>query len=616
MERNNKEIKKVETTSPTTEEKKPYSKDFFKVRSLRSVNYKQSESLDISRKKPTKIPPLKKGEIRLLIFGGVESIGMNCSAIEYEDQIVVVDCGFMFKNPELPGVDLQLPNVQYLEENKDKVKALFITHGHLDHIGAIPFLIEKMGNPKIYSRLLTSTLIRKRQSENHADKPLQYHDVEKNSKIKLSDNLSVSLFAVTHTIPDSMGVIFETPVGDIVFTGDLKLNHRGGVVDKEEEEAFDVFKNRKILCTLADSTNAEQPGFSVSEYDVIDNVVKILKNAKGRTIIGSFASQIERNIKFIEEAIKLGKKIAIEGRSMKTNLGIAAEVGLFKPDPKSLISVEEIDNYPEKDLLIFATGSLGEEYSALKRMSQNEHRQIKLNKRDTIILSSSVVPGNEHAVQILKDNLSRSGATIITYATDDVHSSGHANRGELKWIHSKINSKFLVPVHGFHYMLVSHGKIFQELGKSEKSVVYPENGSVIDIVNKGEEIKLRKEIMPKGITIVDGAAISDVQSLVIRDRNILAKDGMFITIVLINQKTRRLKKSPDIISRGFIYLRESQELLQKVRLLVKKNTENSIKGSQMINIENLKKSLTKDISNLLFYETNKKPIVIPVVFIY
>ncbi len=561
------------------------------------------------------IPRQKKGELRVLIFGGVSEIGKNMYAIEYEDEILIFDCGLAFAQSDMPGVEYIVPNIQYLEERKEKIKGIVITHGHLDHIGGIAIVAERLGYPTIYTRALTMEFIRKRQEEFSSKDALRYHEVEKGSVIKLCDSFTLRFFAVTHTIPDSMGISAETPLGDVVFTGDLKLTHENGVVDSEEEKEFSLFKDRKILLTMADSTNAERPGFSISEALVIKTIKKIIDETNGRIILASFASQLERIISVIEDAIADGRKVVVQGRSMLTNLTIASEMGLLKVPMASIIPIEKMADVSKNKIVAIVTGAQGQEYSALNRASTGTHRLLKIDKNDTIVFSSSVIPGNERLVQDMKDRLSRQGADMVTYQTSDVHSSGHANREELRWIHSHINAKFFIPIHGYHYMLTAHAHILKELGMPEENIVLPDNGHIIDISADGTTMKVQKQSMPTELTIVDGNAVGVLQDIVIRDRKVLAQDGIFVTIVMVNQRTRKVKKSPDIISRGFIYLRESQDLIGRARILIKKTVEDEIKHSHPINIEQIKKTLMRTTQNFLMAETTKRPIVIPVIFV-
>jgi len=557
------------------------------------------------------IPPVGES-IRIIPLGGVEEIGKNMTAIEIGNDIIVIDAGFQFRDEETPGIDYILPNTKYLEERKNKIRALVVTHGHLDHIGGIPYIMDRIGNPPIYSRMLTTVMIKKRQEEFPHLAPLDIRVVEKGEKIKIGA-LSVRFFSVTHTIPDAMGVIIETPYGSIVHTGDLKLDHDEGVPTESEEEEYAQFKNEKVLLLLADSTNVELPGFSIPEKTVHKNIDNIIKNVKGRLIIGTFASLLERIMKIIEFSEKYGKKVVIEGRSMKNNIEIIKHLGLLKAKKETIITAETMDTYPPDRVVVLATGAQGDEFAALMRMSNKSHKYFKINKRDTILLSSSVIPGNERAVQKLKDNLSRQGARIIHYKIADVHSSGHANRDETAWIHSKINPRYFIPIHGYHYMLRVHADIEIARGTPENQVIIPDNGMVIEIQDKGQKIVSLKEKAPSGVVMVDGFSIGDVQEVVIRDRQMLSQDGMFVIIASINTSTGKLRKSPDIISRGFVYLRESQELLRDARFVIKKVIEQATEGQHPINFEYVKDQVTDEISKFLFQKTAKRPIVIPVV---
>lgn len=398
------------------------------------------------------IPPLKDGDIRIIHLGGVEEIGRNMSMIEYKDSIVIVDCGVQFTETHTPGIDFILPNTRYLEEHKHKIKGVLVTHGHLDHIGSIPYIMPRIGNPQIYARLFTSLMIRKRQEEFPHLSPLTINVIEKEDSITLGD-LKVRFFGVTHAIPDSMGIMIETPYGDIIHTGDLRLEHNDNIPTDDEVERYKVFENRKTLLLMADSTNCENPGFSISDTVVYKNIEAIIRDTASRLIISTFASQVERMLFMLETAEKYGKKVVVEGRSMKTNIEISKLANMLKIRPETIISLEEMSRYPENKIVILATGQQGEEFAALGRIANKTHKFIRLTPKDTILMSSSVVPGNERAVQALKDKLSRQGAHLIHYKTSDVHSSGHANADELLWIHRKIHPKFFIPVHGYHYML-------------------------------------------------------------------------------------------------------------------------------------------------------------------
>ena len=557
------------------------------------------------------IPPLKDGDIRVIPLGGVEEIGRNMTMVEYKDSIVIIDAGLQFREENTPGVDYILANTKYLEDRKHKVKAVMITHGHLDHTGGIPYLMGKIGNPPLYTRNLTGLMIQKRQEEFSHLPPLDLRIIEKNDRITMGD-FKVRFFAVTHTIPDAMGIVIETPYGNIVHTGDLKLEHENDIPVPREVEEFKKFEKEKVLLLMADSTNVERPGFSTPERVVFETIEQFVKDAEGRIIIGTFSSQLERICKIVEIAEKYKKKVVVEGRSMKVNIEIVKELNILNAKKETFISAEEMEQYPPSHIMVLATGAQGDEFAALMRMANKAHKQVKIQKSDTVILSSSVIPGNERSVQKLKDNLSRQGARIIHYQVSDVHSSGHANRDETAWIHSHIKPRFFIPVHGYHYMLRVHADIALSLGMPEKNIVIPDNGSIIEISEKGEKITHLKERAPSNIRMVDGFSIGDIQEVVIRDRKLLAGDGMFVIIATINLKTGKLRKSPDIISRGFVYLRESQDLLQQTRLIIKKNVEQSTAGMNPINFDYIKGGLVDTVEAFLFEKTNKRPLVIPV----
>jgi ribonuclease J len=586
----------------------------------------------VVRREGDVVPALAPDAIRIIPLGGVEEIGKNMTAIQYGDDIVVIDIGFQFKDDDTPGIDFILPNTKYLEERQDRIRAVVITHGHLDHIGGIPYIMPRIGNPPLYTRLLTSVLIQKRQEEFPGLPKIDIQVVEKNSTITVG-KLKVRFFAVTHTIPDSMGVIIETPYGSIVHTGDLKLDHDAGIPTQAENDEYDrafpilqsppggankLASPTNVLMLMADSTNVENPGFSLPEKVVHKNLENIIKNMQGRLIIATFSSLLERLLKIVEFAELYGKKVVVEGRSLKQNIEICKHLGLLKAKKDTIISVDDLENFPPDRIVILSTGAQANDFSALVRMSNKTHAKIKITPRDTIVLSSSVIPGNERPIQKLKDNLSRQGAKILHYKIADVHSSGHANRDETAWIHRKIHPKFFMPLHGYHYMLRAHGDIAKETnGLLESDVVIPDNGSIVEIRPSadggGTKILKLKEKAASGLVLVDGFSVGDVQDVVIRDRKALAEDGIFIVFGIMNAETGKLKKSPDIISRGFIYLRENQELLHEVRLLVKDTAERSTKGMNPFSVDIVKDNITDAVSKYLLQKTAKRPMVIPVI---
>jgi len=569
-----------------------------------------------------KIPPLEEGRIRIIPLGGVEEIGKNMTAIEIGNDIIVVDAGMHFSNEETPGVDYVIPNTTYLEERKDKIRALFITHGHLDHIGGVPVVLSRIGNPPVYSRNISVLLMKKRQAEFPHLPPMKVEVVEKDEAITCG-KIKVRFFGVTHTIPDSMGIIIETPHGWIVTPGDYKLDQIDGIVSKEEEKEYSIFDKAKVLLLMTDSTNVENEGFSLPEIKVHQGLENLIKKINGRIIIAAFSSSITRLTHVIKVAENLGKKVAIDGRSMKTNIDVAIEANFFKPKKGTIVSLEEVNDYPPNKMVILMTGAQGEEFAALSRAANKSHKKFAIKKGDTIILSASIVPGNERAVQKIKDNLSRQGVRIISFRTpgeDFVHATGHGNKEDIKWLHKKTHPKFFIPIHGNHFMLELHKELAMEMGMSEENIIVPDNGSIIEISGDGQKMILRKEKAPAGIMVVDGSSVSDDQNVVIRDRVMLAQDGMFVIIALVDQNTGKLKKSPDLISRGFVYLKENQELLRQVRIIIKKTVEDATMkmlvrptGGNPIDFDYIKNNLGETISKFLYQKTAKRPLVIPVV---
>lgn len=559
----------------------------------------------------TPIPAPAEGVVRIIPLGGVEEIGRNMTAVEVGNDIFILDCGFQFREDETPGIDYILPNTGYLEERRDKIRGLLISHGHLDHIGGIPYIIDRIGNPTIYTRKLTGMMIKKRQEEFAQTTPVNIREVEKDEAIRLGA-ATIRFFGVTHTVPDSMGIIIETPWGDVVFTGDIKLSHDDGEPSDEEKREFGVFKDRKVLCLLMDSTNVWQPGFSIPEKNVYATLDKIVRETQGRLIIAMFASHLERLIRVVKFAEDYGKKIVIDGRSMRTNIEIAREIGLIKYKDDTVVQVEDMDRFPPEKLVILATGAQGDEFASLARIGNKSHKYIRLQPADTVVLSSSVIPGNERAVQKLKDNLSRQGAKIITYHASDVHASGHGNREEAVWIHKQIRPKFFMPVHGYHYMLRVHGDVAEELGVPRSNIVIPDNSSVIEITN-GEKIAKTQYRAPYELRVVEGHTVTELSDVLMKDRKALGQEGFCVVVATVDRRTGRLHKSPDIISRGFVYLRDNRDLMDQTRLIVRKSVEESMRNPRAADTDRAKDDLADAVAQFLLTRTMKRPIVIPVI---
>ncbi len=584
-------------------------------RSVRNMRKPRSKPTLTNRGKigDAQIPPVAPGTVRVIPLGGVEEIGKNMVAIETSDAILVVDAGLQFKEPTMPGIDYVLPNTKYLEERKDKIKALFITHGHLDHVGGIPFIIEKLGYPPVYTRPFGAMMVIKRQEEFPHLKKLDVHTLADEETITLSPELKVNTFPISHTIPDSMGLLINTPVGTIALIEDVRVDNINGVVTDEEVEQYKRFKDKDILLLTMDSTSVEKPGYSLSEQTVVKNIEKIMREVQGRLVIATFASQVERIVAMIDIAEKLGKKVAIDGRSMKTNLEIVKHLKIM--EPKNMIPIEDVENHAPDKVVLIVTGAQGAEFAALMRIVTKTHKHIRLRPTDTIMLSSSIIPTNYLAVVKLKDNLYRSGSKIITYLDSDIHASGHGNREELKWIHERVNYKFFMPVHGYHYLLKQHADLSISMGTPKSTVVVPDNGTIVDFYkdeNGQAQMKVLKEKAPSNLVMVDGFAVGDMQEVVLRDRQMLADDGMFVVVSVVGGNGR-LRKSPDIISRGFVYLRESQELLRQARFIVKRAIEEGLRGQRPHDLDPIKDRISDELGRYLFQQTAKRPIVIPVI---
>jgi len=550
--------------------------------------------------------------VRIIPVSGVEEIGRNMNIIETKDDIIVIDAGFQFVSEEsnAPGINYILPNTQYLEERKHKIRALVITHGHLDHIGGIPFILERIGNPPIYTQYLTSLMILKRQEEFPQMDGVNMNVIREGESFTVGKT-KIKTFRVTHSIPDAMGVCVETKHGDVVVTGDIKLVNEGGQVVVEEKESWLKVGENKNIALLCDSTNADREGFSASEAKVYETLEAIISSARGRLIVGTFASQFDRLTNIIQTCENLGKKVVLEGRSIKTNIDIASTAKLIDIKPGTIINANDMGDYPADRIVILTTGAQGEKFAALMRMATDKHKFITLNENDTVVLSSSIIPGNEISVQILKDNIYRKNVRVINYKGSHVHSSGHGNAGELVWVHQAIKPTFLIPVHGHHFHLKSHMYAAVENGFPRTNVAVPDNGTIIEIKH-GTEMKVLPMKIPNELMMVDGFTVGTRQEVVLRDRLTLAEDGMFVIIATVNPKNGKLRKSPDIISRGFVYLRENQQLLSEARVLIKRTIEKQTERQNPIDLESVKDEVTDVVSGFLMQKTQKTPMVIPV----
>jgi len=477
-------------------------------------------------------------------------------------------------------------------------------------VGAVPYLIDKLGFPVIYTTRFSKAIIQKRQDEFRHMPTLKIEEVTSDSVINLG-KLKIKFFDITHAIPDAIGVIIDTPYGNVIYPGDfrIELDENSKPVNIERYQKLGKENN---LVLFLESTNAEEPGFSIPEKVVYQNLEKMVTEAKNRIIIGMFSSHIERVIEIVKVAEKCDKKVVIDGYSLKTSFEIIKALGYFHPKKDVIVPIEKIDSYHPSKVIAICTGSQGEQNASLMRIANKRHKHIKITKDDTVILSSSVIPGNEKSIQSLKDNLSRQGAKIVHYGVASVHASGHACQEDLKLMVRMIKPKYLIPIHGNHFMLKTNADVAESVGMAKENIVVPFNNGII-IETDDEKIRMLKESVPSNYVMVDGLGVGDIKEVVLRDRKMLSQDGIFVMITVIDSQTGKVKNSPDIISRGFIYLKESQDLLKQTRFLIRKVVEEATGKMHPINVDYVKENLRERVGKFLFQKTHRRPMVLPVI---
>lgn len=555
--------------------------------------------------------------LKIVPLGGLGEVGRNMMVLEYKDDIVIIDMGVRFREEDMPGIDYIIPNIAYLKGKEKYIRGIIITHGHFDHTGAIPYIIDKLGNPPIYTTPLTKMMILKRHEEFPNLPKLEIHTIIKEfthevQKFNLGTYFSVEPFHVNHTIPDSVGLTINTPVGTILHTCDFKFDFTPVGDYPTDLNVYSNIGAKGVLALLSDSTGSEQPGHTISESVVLENLNEIFESAKGRLIISTFSSLLTRIQQIILLAQKHGRKVIIEGYSMKSSVEIAKELGYIKMEKGTIIDIKNIDDYPSEKVVILCTGAQGDGGAALMRIANREHRFVQLHKNDTVVFSSSVVPGNERTVQFLKDLIARQGAKIFHYKMMDIHASGHAQIEDLKLMISLIKPKYFIPIHGQFYMLQSHAELAKGMGYDDSTIGLAENGDIIEL--NPEKISITKQAVPVSYVMVDGLGVGDVGEVVLRDRRVLAEDGMFVIITILDSQTGRVRGNPDIISRGFVYLRESREMLSEVRKRVKYIVEKSASGRDAeMNYEYVKDNVREKVGQFLFQQTQRRPMILPVV---
>ena len=586
-------IKKVVNTKKDNQEKK-----VIKMQSRKTTNIKETKTNSIFEKEKLKIIPL----------GGLQEIGKNLTVFEYGNEMIIVDCGVAFPEEDMLGVDLVIPDITYLEKNAKKIKGMVITHGHEDHIGSIPYFLKKINVP-IYATKLTMGLIEAKLEEHNLLRSSELHIAKPKDIVKLGKFFNVEFIKTTHSIADAVAFAIHTPVGTVVHTGDFKIDYTpidGEVMDFAR---FAELGKEGVLLLMSDSTNVERPGYTMSERSVGLEFDKIFMNSNKRIIVATFASNIHRMQQIINSAVKFGRKVAAIGRSVLRVIDVAQELGYISAPEGSIIDIDKIGLYNPEQLVIITTGSQGESMSALARMSTGEHRKVTITPEDLVIFSSSPIPGNEKSVGKLIDELQKLGAEVIYNQLADVHVSGHACEEELKMMLTLTKPKFFMPVHGEYRFLKRHGEIAKLLGMSDKNIFIMANGKTLEVGPDSARIGSQVQA---GIVLVDGLGVGDVGNIVIRDRQMLSENGMILVVFSLDSKTAKLIGGPDIITRGFVYVRESEDLMEEIREFSKaqilKLEEEGVKEWSTI-----KSKVRDSLCDFVYKKTRRNPMILPII---
>lgn len=552
-----------------------------------------------------------ENNLKIIPLGGCEEVGRNMTCFEYGNDIVLLDMGLQFPEEDMPGIDYVIPNVEYLKGKEKNIRAVIFSHGHLDHIGAAPILLQQLGNPQIIGRPLTVEMVKHRVEDIYkgASKKLRVTYVKDLSeKINLG-SFTLSFFQVDHAIMDAMGVILETPSATVIHPGDWTIER--DPVGRKAINYTHLANLKRPTILMLESLGATNTKEQVTEEEMLRNLYMLISNAPGRIVITTFSSQIQRIRQILEFAAQNNKKVALDGFSMKLNIELATKLGYIKLPKGVIIPIDKTHDYPDNKIIVICTGGQGEEMAALSRIVAGNHRFIKIKKEDTVIFSSSVIPGNERTVQRVKDNLYRQSDNVYHSDIIDVHISGHSNVEGIKEMLREISPDYFIPVYANHYFLKEASKIAQGIGFRKDKILVPDNGSIIKFSNTGAEIL--KDKAPTNYVFVDGLGVGDVGEIVLRDRQMLAEDGMFVIVAVIDKLTGRVKGSPDIISRGFIYLRESKDLLSQTRKKVIEIVDRASGKGGAVNWTYIKDEIRNKIGDFLATKTSRRPMILPVV---
>ena len=549
----------------------------------------------------------EKAKVKIIPLGGVNEIGKNLTAIEYKNDIVVIDCGLKFPDEDMFGIDLVIPDITYLIKNKEKVSGIFLTHGHEDHIGALPYVLKQLNVP-VYGTKLTLGIVETKLKEHGLLSSTELIRVKPRDVIRLN-SVSVEFIKTNHSIADSVAIAVHTPLGVVLHTGDFKIDYTPIDGELMDFARFAELGKKGVLVMMADSTNVEKQGYTKSERIVGESLTRIFGKTKGRIIIATFASNIHRIQQIIDAATVYGRKVAVSGRSMENIINVAIELGYIEVAENTLVPIDAINKYNNDQIVIITTGSQGEPMSALSRMASAEHKKVNIVEGDTIIISATPIPGNEKLVSKIVNQLFKKGAEVIYGSAENIHVSGHACQEELKLMQTLIKPKNFIPVHGEYRHLKQHGELAIKLGLNPKNVAIPEVGNVIEVNRSG----IRKSgTVISGQIFVDGLGVGDVGNIVLRDRKHLSQDGILTVVVTLSKDNKTIVAGPDIISRGFVYVRESEGLIDEAREIVR-NTLLECEEKNITDWATLKSNVRDELRSYLYEKTKRKPMILPII---